>query len=295
MRQYALHGNPGQSMSAAVMSILVNAPALIQFAGKAVLPVNLTVLPTMVDTTCVYGAVVVCVAGILAGFRVVRHLPMQWGRLLFGVAWFAGFLLLSFVRPEGTRIPDFVEHRAYVPVFGAILVLLELAPWTLLPARAARAWVPATAVAVIAVFAGATLYHQRHFVNRMAFWRDAAAHSPQLPLAHLNLGAMDYLDGNLVDAWGEYQKVLELNPTEAKVHNNLGLILAAQGNSIEAEKEYLREIAINPSYADAHYNLGLLYARVNLPDAAKEQWRIALQCDPNHRDARAMLAGGGEK
>ena len=58
------------------------------------------------------------------------------------------------------------------------------------------------------------------------------------------------------DAVLEWNKALELDPTEPRVHNNLGVALMETGKVDEAIAHYRKALALNPKYSEACNNLG---------------------------------------
>jgi len=283
MRHFVLN-NPG-SMTIIDMfeSIYLNFPAVIQFLGKIFFPFNLSVLPVIQDTIFAYGIV----ATLLLAFIILITKSKRINFISFGFLWFFAFLLPSFIRPNPNLIADFIEHRLYVPIIGIFIVLLETDFIKNIDVKK-RSTLIVIGILLL-VFGGITFIHSKSFINRTVFWENAAKNSPHYPLAHRNLGAMKYLDGDMATAEKESKKALELNPEEAMAHNNLGLIYARQDKPKEAEMEYKKELEINPNYDDAFYNLGLLYWKEKRYDEAVDSWKKTLEVNPNHLDAFSAL------
>lgn len=268
-------------------SMAQNAPAIIQFIGKIIFPFNLSVLPLMRDTAFGYGIAALALTGAALFFSKSRR-P---GLVIFGAAWFALFLLPSFIRPNPSIAADFIEHRAYMPLAGFFVILLETDAAKKMDFESRRGRFAAIAITVL--FAAITFFHCDNFKDRLSFWKNAARKSPHSPLAHRNLGAMYYLDGMPDEAAAEYKKSLELNPSEPMAHNNLGLIYAGRGDLQKAKEEYEKELAINPLYDDVHFNMGLLYYRMGEFKKAEYLWKKTLQINPDYEDASNALKALG--
>ncbi|MFA5936903.1 MAG: tetratricopeptide repeat protein, partial [Candidatus Paceibacterota bacterium] len=143
---------------------------------------------------------------------------------------------------------------------------------------------------LIFLFSIITIVHSGNFSNKLSFWENAAKTSPNHPLAHRNLGAMQYLNKDMENAEKESKIALELNPEEQMAHNNLGLIYANQGKLKEAEEEYKKELENNPYYDNAYFNLGLLYWQEKKYSDAEINWKKTLEINPNYVDAYNALA-----
>ncbi|MCU0640533.1 MAG: tetratricopeptide repeat protein [Candidatus Margulisbacteria bacterium] len=283
LRQTALIKPLQAKLSDVVPAGINNLPALIQFTGKIFFPLNLSVLPVIKDTTLVFGVIALVILACLL-WTVKRE---RRNRALFGSSWFILFLLptLFYCNPAVECGTNFhLEHRLYLPLVGMIIVLME---------SRLVAWLSGKRVLLVglllACFAGLTLLHQAHFTDRLTFWTNAARTSPHSPLAHRNLGAMFWLDGQVERAEQEYLKAQELNPGEPMVHNNLGLIYLNRGQLAAAEREFLTELQYYPDYDNALFNLGLLYARQGERRKAAALWQRTLDVNPLYDDARRNL------
>lgn len=249
MRRLALGGEPTNYFSA-LIGILHNSSALLVHIGKLVLPVNLSVLPILIDSTIIYGIL----AALLIAAAVFFSRQKRHNYLFFGTLWFLLFLLPSFIRLN--TLPDFLEHRLYVPFIGLLIILTEL-DW-IKNLDFGKKIVRAVAIFILAVLAVVSFWHSGAFSDRLTFWQAAAIDSPHSPLAQRNLGAMYYFNGDNEKAERYYQAALMLNPKEEMVHNNLGVIYMDQGDLKRAEAEFRTELQVNPGYDKALVNLYLL-------------------------------------
>lgn len=285
IRQSILAGSPSVPFRTVVSSIIENLSALITYFGKIILPVNLSVVPIPEDISIWPGVFSVIAVGISLWFSRSR----RWNYVIFGLLWYLFFILPPL-------IISFIEHeyRVYIPIVGVLIMLMEI-DWVKKFDDNSRRWITATTAMVIAL-AAMTVMYSRFFKDRYAFWNNAVAHSPHLPLAHRNLAAMYQMDGEFDKAEPEYWRALELNWQEAMVYNNLGLIYQRRGDQKKAEEFYLQEIRINPKYDNVYFNLGILYYQQGKKDAAAELWKKTLELNPEFLNAcRNMLVYVYEK
>lgn len=88
--------------------------------------------------------------------------------------------------------------------------------------------------------------------------------------AHLNLGRLDHVLGELGKAEAHYRAAAQTAPDDETCHFNLAVLLDDRGRQDEAILAYKRAIACDPEAADAHHNLGLLLdARGKRTDAMR--------------------------
>ncbi|MFH1619486.1 MAG: tetratricopeptide repeat protein [bacterium] len=264
-------------------SLVSNLPAVFLYIGKLLFPFNLSVLPILRNNTLIYGYA--AVASVLILFCFSKNTSRS--RVAFGMLWFLIFLLPGFIRPNPDLPADFIEHRMYVPALGLLIFLLETA--RIKDAVFGKNPTTFLAAGILGLFSFLNISHSGNFKDSSAFWENAAAHSPQYPLARRNLGAMYYLKGETDKAEKEYLECVKLNPAEPMVHNNLGLIYMDSGRLAKAEAEFLSELRYNPNYDTAYYNLGLLYARQGKMQQAVGLWMKTLEINPHYFGAYNQL------
>jgi Tfp pilus assembly protein PilF len=284
-RKTVLAGSMPLKISDMIRS-LFDLPAVVLYVGKMLLPVNLSVLPILQDSSLIYGVVTLAIVFVLFIFTKNR----RYGFILFGVSWVVLFLLPSLVFSDPSRFIGVAlyEHRVYLPLIGFIILLMETDLIRNNIDIKKKGLV--LGVLIIIAFSAMTFIHCRDFKNRLNFWESAVRTSPHHPLAHRNLGAMYYLEGNVDKAEPEYRKALELNPYEPMAHNNLGLIYMNKNRFKEAEQEFIKELKINPFYDNAYFNYGLLCARQGRWGQAAALWKRTLEINPDHIYAYNYLA-----
>jgi type IV pilus biogenesis/stability protein PilW len=94
-----------------------------------------------------------------------------------------------------------------------------------------------------------------------------------------NLGQAYLNDGQLNEAFTEFQKALALNPRNKVTLNYLGYISTRFRKYDEAISYYKRAISVDPNYSDAVHNLGVTYADMEAWDEAIKYFKAALS-DP---------------
>ncbi|HEX6977505.1 MAG TPA: tetratricopeptide repeat protein [Patescibacteria group bacterium] len=264
-------------------SLIRDLPAIALHFGKAMFPVNLSVLPILQDSNFIYGYVSIALVLILLAFSKGRNNKM----VLFGIAWFLVFLVPSFVRPDPNYVADFLEHRIYLPIIGIFLILSEIEFIKKLDFLNKKiVFVLST---IIVIFTALNFIHTAKFRDKLVFWQNAVIDAPHHPLAHKNLGAMYYLHKNFDQAEKQYKLALELNPQEVMTHNNLGLIYMERKDYVKAEDEYKKELEINPLYDNAFFNYGILLYATGRADDAEKFWLKTLQINPDYIDAMKNL------
>lgn len=292
IRMLVFHNFIGNASYNIFLSIYNNLPSLIPAIGKIFLPFDLSVFPVIQDMTMLYGILSLLI--LIVWFFLSEKRNFKF--IIFGLLWFFIFIVLTLIKPIGTN-PEFSENRIYIPMFGFIFLILGLGRIRLPVFIKEKInyevnWkkiILIISLLIILIFSCVTIYRNKYYKNKLNFWENATVNSPSFAFNHNNLGAMEFLDGDMINAEKEYKIALELNPNEPMAHNNLALIYANQGKDKDAEEEYKKELEINPEYDNAYFNLGLLYFSEGRKDEAVENWKKTLQINPNYIDALKSL------
>ena len=104
--------------------------------------------------------------------------------------------------------------------------------------------------------------------------------------ALVNLGTLQFREGETDQAEQHYRDALRLNPNYALAHYNLANICDAAGRLEEAVQHYSDALRYCPDYADAHYNLALVEERLERSAEAAKHWKAYLQFDSSSPWAR---------
>ncbi len=242
-----------------------NLPLVIVYLGKTFVPVQLSVYPSLADTSLLPGFVgSVALAGLVFALR--RDLL---GRAGVGLVWYFAFLAPALLVPSETQG---FEYRLYVPLIGLLICLAELPQQ--MPTRARRL---AVAAFVVLLCAAALVTFRRlpDFASDTSFWESAARSSPRSEAVWRTLAWRLFERGRLGEAESSARRGIALQPDEARGHFLLGIALARQGRLAEAEPELRRAVELDPDYADAWQNLAVLEQLTGHPEASAVSRRRA--------------------
>jgi tetratricopeptide (TPR) repeat protein len=101
----------------------------------------------------------------------------------------------------------------------------------------------------------------------------ALALDPDFDEAHVNLGRLLQLAGQIRQAAEHYGHLLEGGKSDPTAAFNLGTALEELGEWSEAVAAYRRALRGDNKFADAHFNLARLYEQLGRRSAAIRHWR----------------------
>jgi len=274
--RFAVLSDHASVHGAGMRAALFNLASLPLGLGKLILPLDLSVLAVPEDIPA-WPAMVA--AGLVLGLFFRRRVRRE--ALGFALACFALPLLPGL--PASTLMV--LENRLYLPAFGVVLLVCELARATEWHGR--KAW--AVGGAVIVLLAALAFRYSGDFHDRLAFSQAAVRRSPHSSLAHRNLGVAYHVKGNESAAWREYEAALAQDSGEPVANNNLAVILMGQGRLPEAERRLSQELAVNPGYVPAERNLALVLRGMKRFDEAALHWQRVLDLGSRDREAAREL------
>lgn len=86
--------------------------------------------------------------------------------------------------------------------------------------------------------------------------------------------------GLYADAVQHFQKVIKLNPQNARAYSGLGNAFLCLRRYADAQQACQRALQINPALAEASFNLGNIFREQSGFDAAEQHYAQAVQLDP---------------
>jgi tetratricopeptide (TPR) repeat protein len=266
----------GISIERQIKLLFESLPALIQYAGKIVFPVNLSVLPVIKDTTFIYGGAAIAIILLALALSIYKRPE----RIYFGLFWFLVFLLPSFCVPNNY----FHEHRLYLPIIGFMIMVSGIG--VQLNARASRL----AGLLLIIALSALTFRHSGNYKDRYAYWANAVKTSPHSSLAHQGAGLNYLYDGKMDESEKELKESAMFDGRNANTHIRLGMVFWSKKMYAESEEEFRLAISLDPSL-DLGYAAyaGFCYSTKREKEA-EMLWKKAIELNPENIDVYKHLA-----
>lgn len=200
----------------------------------------------------------------------------------FAVLW---FLVTLAIESSFIGLALIFEHRTYLPFVFPVIALTYI-----LFRRIKAAWITALIlIFLITLWGYGTLQRNRTWSERLVFWQDCNAKSPNNPRILNNLG-LAYKEINHIEAARQaFHRALDCDPEWIGALNNLGTIALEQNKPEEALSFFDKAIQIEPDYYNAHYNRGLALLKLGRPLQAIAAFRETLKINPFYEDAHNNL------
>ena len=287
LRGVAIAGSTtDNSPQAFVSNFINNAPFMLQYIGKAILPFNLSVMCMMEDTNYMY----VIAAIVILALGIYFSKNKRWSFVLFGLLWFILFLAPSF----SARLVEGLEHRLYLPLIGFIILAAETDWMKGIQNSELKIKNLAAPVGYILVLFFISNNRLSIFKNRFNFNISAMQTSQYAVVPCVNLAGDYQIAGNNQKAIEMYKVALTRDSIYGIVHpknrtsyysilhDNLGVIYLGRQQFAEAEQQFLLGSKSGDAYAI--YHLASVYTKTNRTQQAVPLWKKVIALQPNQPD-----------
>jgi protein O-mannosyl-transferase len=306
--------------------LVKNLPFPFEIISKFIIPFKLAVMPVFSSWSTITGAVLVLAILIFIILKKEYRNPF----VIFGVAWFIVFALPNMYARINNAVDnfDYLEHRAYLPAVGLIVVFLSLVPDNPVPSRKRIIlWI---AGSVLVLFSLLTLFQQKYYDNGLDFWNSAVSDSPEKPRFIFQLGRYYFRQNDYVEfekclnkaiilkedpeffyqlgmvnwvakkdydkAFYYFQNSVDKVPGVPEAKSNYVSFLVESSQQLFKKGDYQTAaerckiaLKLDPSNAVAWVNLGTDYIFMGEKKAAAGMWKKALSLNPGLKDAYCNL------
>lgn len=255
MRSAALVGEPPEALYG-LDAVLANYPATFALIGKIFLPIRLIVIANFEPLSIVVGGIVIAA---IAVFTFTK--PTINKRLIaFAALWFFLLLIptffLKWIHTEGFF--DYAEHRAYLPLFGILIILGEI--FRQLNVKFEETTPRVISIVIIAIFAFMSFNYQKTFENRETFWRHSLEMYPDRARSYEELGVY-YYDHNLLSrAKLMLHEGIPLEPDNHRFFSNMANVFAKEKMYDSVYYYSMKTLDLDSNNFVANLNLAKYYS-----------------------------------
>jgi Flp pilus assembly protein TadD len=257
----------------------------VRYLAKTFWPTRLAVFyphPGSWSLAQTFGSCLILSAISIWAFRWRKRIPSP----AMGWLWFVVTLLpvIGLIQVGRQSIAD---RYTYIPSIGLFLALVWLADSVLSSWPHRRRLFAILGPALLILCGGWTYRQAGYWKNGEIVFRHAIAVTDGNYLAHSNLGDALHAQGRTADAIREYQKALDLRPTEVNSRNSLGSFFLSLNRIDEAIEQFRLALRYAPDFAEAHNNLGYAFQKKGDQALAMTEFQTALRL--NRGDYRVHL------
>jgi len=267
-----------------IFPMLNNIRTIPEYLSKFALPVFLAPMSGFTWFNTIAG--VLLFTGLVV--LILRNRNQRWLLPLAGLAWF--LLLVApgvmYSHDLGSYAYDYLEHRAYFPMIGIILLTGVLLDSSGEPAkkypRRHSGYISLLLVFFILIFGVRSFSYARHYENPMTFYNLATSANPESAMAFSNRGLVKHEIKQEQAAIEDFNIALRIWPGYAKALVNRGISRNALNDVQGAMQDYQAALELEPDLFQAVYNKANLDFQHGRRDDAIAGYNRALELNPNY-------------
>jgi protein O-mannosyl-transferase len=237
-----------------ISAFINNIPAFFAIAGKIFLPVKMNGCAQFEDFSTYTG-----IAATLALIAIVFVIPKDNRKqAMFGLLWYFIFLAPTFAVLFTQADFDYLEHRAYLPLIGILILLLSLLTSSKINPKGQKFM--AVAGVLIVIFAIRTYAYESNFKDRETFWSHSMKVYPDKAVGYISYAKYLYHSNKMKESQEHYLKAEQIEPDNIGLHVDLAALYYMKKEYAQAEKHSLKAMDLDPKNITAANNLGAIYA-----------------------------------
>jgi len=255
----------------------------VAYIGQMIWPHDLAVLyphPVLLPPWQVFGSAILLIAVTITAIWHARRNP----HMAVGWLWYAG-TLVPVIGIVQVGLQARADRYTYLPQIG----LFIMAAWGV--SDLSKNWrhrkevLFAASSVILLCLCIVTRTQVRYWQNSITLFGHALQVTENNYTAYYNRGTALAKRGDYQQAIGDYDKVIEINPTYKEAYNNRGNAYASLGNYRQAIENYDKALEINPKHITAYNNRGNAYLLLGNNRQAIGNYDKALKIDPNYAEA----------
>jgi len=273
-------------------AFIQNLPSLPALLGKFIFPWKLTGLATFEPASTTAGLLFIAVLVLLCIFAKKIDYKMAG----FGFLWVAVFIIPAMFHrlAHAADHYDYLEHRAYLPSFGLLVVLIQIAVGYGFSMKRKPAIY--LFVVVLVLLSARGIVYSRSFKDMFGFWEHAIEHNPSRSNFHSVLGKLYFDRREYKKAEACFLKAKSLSRCNDPInYRNLAAVYYSLDEPEKALAVLKEAVELDPENADFHLRLGKAFYKINMNDEAEAAFRAASKLDPRNTEVISNLAGVYER
>ncbi|MBX3044564.1 MAG: glycosyltransferase family 39 protein [Candidatus Kapabacteria bacterium] len=247
--------------------------------GKLFIPISLNPMPSYELINIVTGFILITM---IIYFGISKTESRKY--LLFGFLWFLLFSIpgMMYEHEFGTYAYQYLEHRAYLPAVGILIIL----PFIFRGYNLRENTIFAGILLVSIVFFILTLLNSQYYKNELVFYERAIEKSPETAaLAYLNRGLIKARSGNPKAGIEDFNTAASIFPEYPDAYNNRGLAKTQLKDKRGVMEDYNKAISLDSNRAVFFYNRAIFKSSENDIYGALDDYKKAIAITPTYKQA----------
>ena len=262
-----------------ILPLLNNLRTIPEFISKFFIPVGLSPMAGFGWFQTLSGIVII---GILTVW-VVKYHSWSGSWIYFGFIWFLIFTFpgMMYTHPLGNAAYDYLEHRAYLPLLGIVIILYFVVLQVDSKNNIKNLFL--YLFLACAIFGTYTYIYAGNYENPITFYNRAIETNPKSAVAYYNRGEINvFHEKDYQHALEDFNLALKIKPDYSKAFVNRGICKEFMGDTLGALSDCETGAKLDPDLFVAHKNIAIIKNQLGLKMEAIKEWDIALTLSPDY-------------
>lgn len=284
LRSYVMIAKTDSS-SFGIAQLFSNFQVLFEIIAKFFLPISLSTLSIFSILNTVLGLIIITLIVFLT-----LKIENDKRLIIFASLWYIAFSMpgMMYSNYLGINAYDYLEHRAYLPAVGLIIIFSSLFNYFTKKNNLLIIY----SVILLLFYIVLNFMNISYYKNDLSYYGRAVENNPNTAaLAYLNIGLAKANMGNHKEAIELFSKAAEIKPDYSDAYSNRALSNTFLGiYNGEILKDYDKAISINPNKANFFSNRAIAKSKMNDKEGAINDYIQSLKIDPKFQISLNNLA-----
>lgn len=284
LRSYVMIAKTDSS-SFGIAQLFSNFQVLFEIIAKFFLPISLSTLSIFSILNTILGIIIIALIVFLT-----LKIDNDKRLIIFASLWYIAFSIpgMMYSNYLGINAYDYLEHRAYLPAIGLIIIFSSLFNYFTKKNNLLITY----SVILLLFYIVLNFMNISYYKNDLSYYGRAVENNPNTAaLAYLNIGLAKANMGNHKEAIELFSKAAEIKPDYSDAYSNRALSNTFLGiYNGEILKDYDKAISINPNKANFFSNRAIAKSKMNDKEGAINDYIQSLKIDPKFQISLNNLA-----
>lgn len=247
-------------------------PGFLLFIGKAIFPVQQSVLPTLNNSVILPGIITTLVLTFLIFKPGLKDKPLAW----LGLIIFFSLLVIPVWSSATKSGGEYYEHRMYTSMAGLALFVSQLRfNWNDIVMKGA-------VLVLLCLFCYRTFNRENVYKNENSFIMAGASESPDFHLFLFQKSGILFAEKQYDSALVYVNKAIAMRKDKPQMFVNRGSIYYMLGYYKESIADFTEAIRLSPAFDPRMYlDRNLSYCRIGQSDSAMRDLQMLKKCCQN--------------
>ncbi|MFH1052497.1 MAG: tetratricopeptide repeat protein [bacterium] len=292
--RFSFSGSLPENQIFGLIPFIENLRTIPEYISKFILPLNIMSLPVFTLGTTVIGIIIIVLLLIVINLKKDNKILRQTqdtGRgemsvqrmLLFWTSWFVLLvlpgMLYSRYYPKSEMFYHYLDHRAFLPMIGFVIVLMTLIEPYLKKIKQKKLLIYGIVLTIaLSIY---SFNHVKTFTEPIRFLSDAIEGNPKASVAYFLRGNYWKDSGEMDKAINDYTRSVSIDKNYAEAYNNRGSAYGFLGDNFKAIKDLTKAIKLEPDIPDGYFNRAIARDAIGDFKGAVNDFTKSLAITPN--------------